>query len=115
MDDVDRLAPGDRRAVDRDDLVADLDARLLGWALLGDSGNAEIAGGLEGDADAAEPVARRPLIARLVGRGVTREAVERAGHALEHGLVDRFFRQCGDAWGGLLGGGDHPRNDLAAG
>ena len=35
-----------------------------------------------------------------------REAIERGGHAVEHGLLDGGLRQRGEAGRGLLGGGD---------
>jgi hypothetical protein len=91
-DDVVQRALDHRHAVDRQDLVADLDAALRGGRprLHGTDQDLPVVGPFDGDADAAAAVALEAIVARLVGIGIAGVAVELLGGG-GHGVVDQHL------------------------
>ena len=89
-DDVAQRPVDHQFAVDRQDLVADLDAGLGGGRAVLDGADHDllVVGALDGDADAAAAVALEAVVARLVGIGVTAVAVELLGGG-GHRLADQ--------------------------
>ena len=114
VDDFAMHAAVRRDAIDRDDLVLRPDAGAVGRALRLDGGDAEsILRAVDRDPDAAPAVACGALVARQIGRRISRKAVEAPRHAVHDRLLDRFGRQRRELRRGLSGGGND-RLEVAA-
>ena len=94
VDDLVMHAPVRRDAIDRDDLVLRANSGAVGRALRFDGGDAErILRAVDRNPDPAPAVAGRSLVARQLGRRVSREAVEASRHPVHHRFFHRLGRQ----------------------
>jgi hypothetical protein len=82
-----------RDAVNRNDLVLRPDAGAVGRAVRLDGGDAEgIVRPIDRDSNPAPAVACRSLIARQIGRRVSRVSVEAPRHPVQNALLHRLGR-----------------------